>query len=387
VGLFTYSTLPRGSVVHTAYLADALHTAGCDVTVYALDKERRGFFRPLRAHLRLVPASATPPSTAELVRVRASELADFLARIGPRHDVYHAEDCLTANALLDFRARGNRIDVIRTVHHVENFDDRHLARCEERSIREPALCLTVSALVGRDLLRLFGVRAARVGNGVSAERFSQAYERRISACMQEHAIERRPLLLSVGGVEERKNTLRILRAFERLRERHPNARWWILGGATVLDHGAYRAVFDRALQSLSPATRSAVTELGVVADHEVPALFGSADVLVYPSLQEGFGLAALEALAAGLPLVASRRAPFTEFLDDSCATLVDPESHEAIAGGVEAALNTGATRRECGRARAAAYSWRAVAALHLEYYQRLGGSGVDARFRAASYPL
>ncbi|MBV9946792.1 MAG: MSMEG_0565 family glycosyltransferase, partial [Myxococcales bacterium] len=47
VGLFTYSTLPRGSVVHTAALAEALHAAGCDVTVYALDKERRGFFRPL----------------------------------------------------------------------------------------------------------------------------------------------------------------------------------------------------------------------------------------------------------------------------------------------------------------------------------------------------
>ena len=55
VGLFTYSTLPRGSVVHTAQLADALVDAGWDVTVYALDKDGRGFFRPLRARLRLVP--------------------------------------------------------------------------------------------------------------------------------------------------------------------------------------------------------------------------------------------------------------------------------------------------------------------------------------------
>ena len=65
VGLFTYSTLPRGSVVHTANLADALHDAGVDVTVYALDKDRRGFYRPLRARLTLVAASPTPCTTRE----------------------------------------------------------------------------------------------------------------------------------------------------------------------------------------------------------------------------------------------------------------------------------------------------------------------------------
>src|SRR5260221_1684612 len=101
VGLFTYSTLPRGSVVHTAYLAEALQAAGWDATVYALDKDRRGFFRSLRAELRLVPAGPTPPTTAALVRQRAAELVDFLGREHVRHDVYHAQDCLTANALLD----------------------------------------------------------------------------------------------------------------------------------------------------------------------------------------------------------------------------------------------------------------------------------------------
>ena len=66
---------------------------------------------------------------------------------------------------------------------------------------------------------------------------------------------------------------------------------------------------------LSPATQDAVIELGVVADDDVPALFHLANVLALPSLHEGFGLAALEALAAGLPVVASNAPPFTEFLD------------------------------------------------------------------------
>ena len=114
------------------------------MTVYALDKDRRGFFRPLRARLALVPASPTPSSTAELVRTRATELADHLARAAPEHDVYHAEDCLTANGLLELRSRGRAVDLVRTVHHVEAFTDPRLEGCQRRSIREAALCMAVS---------------------------------------------------------------------------------------------------------------------------------------------------------------------------------------------------------------------------------------------------
>ena len=92
----------------------------------------------------------------------------------------------------------------------------------------------------------------------------------------------------------------------------------------------------------------------MVGEADVPALFGLADVLAMPSLHEGFGLAALEALAAGLPLVASARAPFTEYLDETCAVLVDPLSEEAIAAGLHEALAASPARREAGRQRAEA---------------------------------
>jgi len=374
VGLYTYSTLPRGSVVHTACLADALVELGHDVTVYALDKDGRGFFRPLRARLRLVPAAAAPDTTAALVRQRAGELASFVIEHGDAHDVHHAQDCLSASGLLSARAQGRRLTLARTVHHVEAFADPYLAHCQERSVREAELCFTVSEAARRDVHCTFGVDSLVVGNGVDTRRFS-AVPASSARVWRARLGPGAPVVLAVGGVEERKNTLRTLGAFARLRARWPQARLWILGGATVLDHGVYRAELDRARERLPPETQAAIVELGVVGEADVPAVFGLADVLAMPSLHEGFGLAALEALAAGLPLVASARAPFTEYLDETCAVLVDPLSEEAIAAGLHEALAASPARREAGRQRAEAHSWARVAVRHAAAYPLRAGDG------------
>jgi glycosyltransferase-like protein len=391
IALYTYSTLPRGSVVHTANLADALHDAGCQVTVYALDKDGRGFFRPLRASLCLVPASPTPGTTAELVRTRALELAEHLTRLGASHDIHHAEDCLTASGLLQFRSGGRAIDLVRTVHHIEAFSDPFLDACQRRSILEARLCLTVSQATARDVTRKLGVHTMPITNGVDVDRFTRVDPRRLAKWTQALYATSGPAILAVGGVEERKNTLGILRAFARVRDAFPDARLWILGGASVLDHGAYRTAYEHELRALPAETRAAVTEIGVVDDADVPAIFRLASVLAFPSLHEGFGLAALEALAAGLPVVASHHPPLTEFLDESCAVLVDPASPADIARGIVAALGgagdaalggAGVTalggapggpgmRREAGRRRALAHSWSRVALLHLDHYRRL----------------
>jgi glycosyltransferase-like protein len=381
VGIFTYSTLPRGSVVHAAALADALTDAGWDATLYALDKDGRGFFRPLRAKLRLVPASVAPPTTAALVRQRARELASFLARHARPHDIHHAQDCLSANGLLLARARGCAITLVRTVHHVERFADVELAACQERSIREAVLCLSVSAAARTEVRTVFGIDAPVVGNGVDRRRFQVVDQGRL-ALLRARLGAGVPVVLAVGGVEPRKNTLRILAAFALLRRQHPRAQLWILGGATALDHGATRAAFDEALGRLEPRTQRAVVELGVLPDVDVPAVYRLADVLATPSLHEGFGLAALEGLAAGLPVVASNVAPFTEFLDPSCAVLVDPLSVEGIADGLEAALRGAARLAQAGRRRAAVHGWDPVAARHLPHYERVTADAGDALHRS-----
>jgi glycosyltransferase-like protein len=378
LGLFTYSTLPRGSVVHTSYLAEAMTEAGWDVTVYALDKDGRGFFRPISARLALVPAGPAPASTLELVHQRTAELASYLRRTDHHHDVYHAEDCLTANALLDLWPRERRLPLVRTVHHVERFDDPALAQCQRRSICEASICLAVSETAARDVALAFGVRTLRITNGVALDRFRVVDAGLVAGLRARLEPGPGPVVLAVGGIEERKNTLRLLGAFARIHLARPGARLWILGGATVLDHGAYRNSFAQALGELPAETRAAVRELGVVADEHVPAIFRLAQVLALPSLHEGFGLVALEALAADLPLVAARRPPFTEYLDDRCAELVDPLSEAAIADGITRALATSAARRQAGRRCAESHSWRQVAALHQEHYRRLLAPGRPA---------
>ena len=95
-----------------------------------------------------------------------------------------------------------------------------------------------------------------------------------------------------------------------------------------------------------------------------------ADLLAMPSLAEGFGLAALEALACGTPVLVSRRAPFTETLHDTPAVAwCDPEDVASIAIGLQTALAL--PRLQASPPVCVAHSWTRSAALHEDWYQRV----------------
>ncbi|MCX4198972.1 glycosyltransferase, partial [Methylobacterium organophilum] len=142
----------------------------------------------------------------------------------------------------------------------------------------------------------------------------------------------------------------------------PGAQLVVAGGASLLDHAAYRNRCRAALAAagLEVGRGLAVVATGPVPQADMPALYQAADLLAFPSWTEGFGLCVLEAMACGTPAIVSDRPPFTEYLAPTDALFVDPADPHAIADAMAAALEplTRARLRAAGLARAATHSWR-----------------------------
>ena len=379
IGLYTHSTQPRGSLVHTAALADALQAQGHGVTVYALHEAgSEPFFRELRARLVLIPASAAPGQIDRMVGQRIGELENFLARASHTHDVYHAQDCLTASALIHSRARLGA-PVVRTVHHVERFDSPYLEHCQAQSIRAADLVLSVSDATRDEVLSRYGVHSERVENGIESARFAMPPARDVVELGARLGLSSAgPILFSYGGVEQRKNALGVLEAFLSVRKRLPRACWVIVGRASPFDQPSYREEFQRALAQASEADRSSVLMAGTLSEAELLASYQLADAVICATHKEGFGTSALEALASAVPLIAARKAPFTEYLDDRCATLVDPSSHEELCAALWSVLLRGRNdygRLSSGVERAKRFTWSRAATDHIRLYRQLPARG------------
>ena len=139
VGLLTYSTRPRGGVVHTLAVAEALAAAGVDVHVFGLGGEEKRFFRPTTVPFTLFPAPEGTASLEEKVFASIDSLATGLAAVADRFDVLHAQDCIAARAAARVRDAGAAVTVVRTVHHVDDFTTRALIDCQRQDVHRVAV--------------------------------------------------------------------------------------------------------------------------------------------------------------------------------------------------------------------------------------------------------
>jgi glycosyltransferase-like protein len=370
IALLTHSTNPRGGVAHAVELGDALTRRGHRVVVHAPDVTGRGFRRPTLCETCLIPAPPVSGGTTAMVHAR---VADYLRHFGlnpARFDIWHAQDGISGNALATLAAAGSIPGFVRTVHHLDDFADPELAALQRRSVTAARTLLVVSRRWQHRLRADFGRAAAIVGNGVDTDRFTPTADAR-DAALRAHLglVGAAPTFLAIGGVGARKNTLAILAAFIRLHAARPDARLVIAGGASLLDHTTYQARFAAALAE-SGLPDGAVTLTGSVAHDTMPALYRLADALVFPSLNEGFGLVVLEAMASGVPVIAPRIAPFTDYLDADDVLWCDPQSPPAIADAMRAALAPAVRSRLAahGPSRAVAFGWDRVARAHLDIY-------------------
>lgn len=330
----------------------------------------------------LIFAGEAPSDKAALIAQRVDEFASGLATRALGHDVFHAQDCLSASALFAY-GRGARGRIARTVHHVERFDDRYLATCQRRSILDADLVFSVSRITDREVREEFARPTALVHNGVDAARFASPKDPTRKLFRAKYGIDSDDtLILSVGGVEPRKNTRRCLAALARLHATCPPVAWVIVGGESIWDHREYRESFDRDLGALAAPLASRIIQTGAIPDEDLTGLYRESDVLLCPSLHEGFGLCVLEAMAAGTAVITAEREPFTEYLDSRSAVLVDPESVDGIA---EALLGlTLDPRRRAALAASASkvathFSWDRSAALHVPHYETMHLAATRAR--------
>lgn len=373
IALFTYSTKPRGGVIHTLELAEALQRSQQDVCVYALDKDGKGFDRPLSCPYKLVPTQPAPEAIDRLIHQRIQEFVDYLSRSEDVYDCYHAQDCLSANALAILRDRKKIPHLIRTVHHLENFSSPYLQECQKRSIEEADLCLCVSKVWQNEIERQYKIQARRVINGVNLQRFSSLASDRDRDIKQRLQINGNPVYLTVGGIEPRKNSLKLLQGFAQVLTARPDAQLIIAGGATLFDYQAYRHDFFNRAEELGIAIGKSLLLPGVIPEDDLPSLYRCADAFVFPSVQEGWGLVILEAIASGLPIITSKKAPFTEFLNDSQAFLVNPNSADAIAQAMKDLCDRELANRLIANSQSVLfeYTWEKSAQMHLNHYQQL----------------
>jgi glycosyltransferase involved in cell wall biosynthesis len=171
-------------------------------------------------------------------------------------------------------------------------------------------------------------------------------------------------ILFVGTLEPRKNVGVLLDAYTRLLERRPSAPPLVIAGRATPDAAEWLR------RMAAPPLAGHVRHLGYVEDADHERLYAGARALVLPSLDEGFGLTALEAMSAGIPVVASNRGSLPEVVGDA-GTLVEPADVEGLSAALERVVDDdefAVSRAEAGLARAATFTWESAAATLRQAY-------------------
>jgi len=203
-----------------------------------------------------------------------------------------------------------------------------------------------------------------IPHGVDHERFRPEADPTADLAGLEGVGVRPPYLAFIGTMEPRKDVPSLVRAFARIAGERP-ALQLVLAGGGGWDGGA----IDAAVDASGVAHR--IVRTGYLDEALKPALLRRAAVVVYPTLEEGFGLPPLEALACGAPLVTTTGSSVEEVVGDA-ALLVTPGDDVALADAVARALEPECARElsEQGPLRAAPFTWDAAADAYLTVYRR-----------------
>lgn len=265
------------------------------------------------------------------------------------------------NFIVPPRIGGKVLTVVHDMTYMrfsETMDARNRQRLDEglrRSISRSDRVLTVSDFSKREIHTLMQVPTEIIDVIPNAPSYS-AEEDALEETQGRRGLGK-PYLLYVGTIEPRKNLVRLLSAFEMLKGQVRLPHKLVLAGGK----GWNNAEFDQALSACR--YRDDIILTGYVTNAEKNSLYQNADVFVFPSLYEGFGIPPLEAMHFGCPVVCADAASMPEVVG-TAAELVDPLDAESIAAGILRVVSDNVRRAELvslGYAQEKKYTWEASA--------------------------
>jgi len=240
-----------------------------------------------------------------------------------------------------------------------------------RSVSRADAIIVISQHTKHDVMKYLGIPEDKIHvvYCAASPRFHPIPPHQSDPILSKYLLRREHYVLFAGNIEPRKNIMRLLEAYARLKARWTYAYPLILaGGQGWRNADIYRGVKELSLEK-------DVRFLGYVPDEELPALMSGAALFVYPSLYEGFGMPPLEAMACGTPVVTSNSSSLPEVVGDA-ALLIDPHDVEELAEGMHQALTDRELRdemRQRGLARAKLFSWEETARQTLKVYGHVHG--------------
>jgi glycosyltransferase involved in cell wall biosynthesis len=304
---------------------------------------------------------------------RMSALLAHLARfpqdrLFPGVDLFHATDHLLP--------RLSRVKSVFTLHDLifRFYPEAHkplnrwfLTLMMPRFLQAADAVIAVSECTRRDAMRLYGLDEAKITvvyEGVNP-RFRAAPPGAVTSARQKYGLPN-SFMLSLGTIEPRKNLTLLLEAYHALRMQGTECGLVIVGTKGWLYEGFFRRLRELGLED-------EVIFPGFVPEEDLPAVYSGADLFVFPSLYEGFGLPVLEAMACGTPVVCSNTSSLPEIVGDA-AIMLDPLDRAAWISAMTAVLDSRALRgdmKEKGLQRAKRFSWEETAKKTVDVYRHV----------------
>lgn len=283
---------------------------------------------------------------------------------GTNYSVYPCDRCFKVMNIYD-------VAFLKYPDYVDAVAKSYLEKVK-RCLQWTDLVLTISESSKQDIIQYLNVAPERVYVTPLASRYCSNY---LSALNIERLSQTanydfsKPYLLFVSNIEPRKNIISIVIAFNSLKQKYKIEHDLVLIGRKGWN---YQSIF--AAIEASPYKQH-IYHLDYLSDELVALFYARADVFVYPSYYEGFGLPVLEAMTLGAPVVASNTSSLPEVTGDA-AILIDPNEPNNLAEAIWEVSNNSQMRQKLiqkGKERAKQYSWQQNAWETLKAYRSLLG--------------